>query len=87
MLGASHCTVRDSFSSAIHWKRLIFTVKGSCENRGNTNKVPDKEVCSSMALSRECIGRSLRFVAGGEEVLTRVNLHILPLNQQVFMES
>lgn len=40
-----------------------------------------------MELSRGYIGKSLRFVAGGEEVLTKVNLHILSLNQQAFMES
>ena len=30
-----------------------------------------------MELSREYIGESLRFVAGGKEILTEVNSHIL----------
>jgi len=34
----------------------------------------------------ECIGKSLRGVAGGKEVLTEVNLHILSLIQMVFID-
>lgn len=38
--------------------------------RGNINKGPDKERCSEMQPSREYIGKSLRFVAGGKDILT-----------------
>lgn len=68
MLGASHC--QRLLCLTHEMGRVMSTGRVLVRIRGNMNKGPDKERCSEMQPSREYIGKSLRFVAGGKDILT-----------------